>query len=217
MKTTFEDLARDIEKFDEKLNRPVAFYQEVGQSYHVTARMIATRVLMGAMPPGEDAERWKVKVDRAVTRIVAQSMSYGALVLTMFEEAESGALAPKSARPAAQRIGHADVVEWIKAGVNGMEGGKKITATDRKRIADAGSEEKGYRAIATIVMRAYYSNRAPANYTRLRRAIQGYLFGTDEESGSKTLDAVAIAWVEHFTVRQHRDLKGYVGRLCREF
>ena len=84
-------------------------------------------------------------------------------------------------------------------------------------MSEAGGGEKGYRAVATIVMRAYYSLKPVAAYVRLRRAIQKYLHGSEDSTGDKLLDSVAAAWVEHFSVRFPRDMGHYVSGLCRDF
>ena len=66
-------------------------------------------------------------------------------------------------------------------------------------------------------MRAYYSRKSPANYTRLRRAIQRYLAGASDSTGNALLDAVAAAWMQHFSARFPRDLRGHVDKLVRNF
>ena len=66
-------------------------------------------------------------------------------------------------------------------------------------MAKAGGGDAGYKALATIVMRAYYSRKPEGSYVRLRRVIQKFLFGIAEDTGDPILDAVATAWTEHFT------------------
>lgn len=213
MKTTFDELLRDCNRFENQLANPEPFYQRHGKAYHDTARLIAKRVLLDLIPQGEDKDRWRVKVERVVDRVTGELMVGGGLLLTIFADEEySSTLAPKGERSSQQSVTHADVVEWIRAGLDGREGGKRITARDRDIIA-----KQGEKALATIVMRAYYSHQPKASYARLRRVIQRYLFGVSETTGNSLLDAVATAWVEHFTVRHRRDLNAYVGELCRQF
>ena len=71
MKTTFEELFSDISVLDKRLSTPTEFHRAEQVSYHHTARLIAKRILLPAMPEGQDPERWKVKVDRALDRITA--------------------------------------------------------------------------------------------------------------------------------------------------
>ncbi len=213
MKTTFEELFSDISVLDKRLSTPTEFHRAEQVSYHHTARLIAKRILLPAMPEGQDPERWKVKVDRALDRITAQLMLDGGMMLAMTSAPPTtGGLANKESRPPEQTVTHNDVREWIRAGLEGSEGGKRITDRDRKILADQG--EKG---LATIVMRAYYSREPIGSYVRLRRVIQTYLHGPAETSGTPLMDAVAAAWMEHFLVRFPRDLNAHVTVLCRQF
>lgn len=217
-KTTFDELLLDVAAFDKQMDSPQEFYIGLEQPYRQTAAMIARRILMHNMPEGRDRERWRMKVNRVVESIVSYAMLHGGLEIGMKGDPDtSGSLDPKESRPYEQSIHHSDVVEWIKAGENGLPGGKRITSEDRKRMAAAGGGEKGYNAVATIVMRAYYSRKPSGSYVRLRRAIQKYLHGDEEVASSPLLDAVAAAWVEHFTPRLRRDLNAHVSRLVREF
>jgi len=221
MNTTFSDLIRDTEKLEADLTAPVAAYRGMRDPYHLTARLVAARVLMAAMPADhhgkpERIERWKHRVDVTLDRITTDLMLGGwGMVLSVSSPPDpEGELDPdKHNRPQAQRVDHKDVVEWIRDGIAGRPGGKHITERDRKVLA-----EQGERGLATIVMRAYYSRKSPANYTRLRRAIQRYLAGAVESStGNALLDAVAAAWMQHFSARFPRDLKAHVARLIRNF
>ena len=109
------------------------------------------------------------------------------------------------------------LLDWIQAGENNLPDGKRITDRDRAVMAKADGGDARYKALATIVMRAYYSRKPEGSYVRLRRVIQKFLFGIAEDTGDPILDAVATAWTEHFTPRHHRDLKSHVAKLCRGF
>lgn len=222
MKATFDQLFADIGAFDKALAAPVELHAAKRESYHRTARIVASRVLLAAMPAEHHSNpdavaRWKHRVNVTLDRITCELMLGGwGMVLSISQPPESeGALDPKEFRPASQRVDHKDVVEWIRAGLAGEEGGKRLTDKDRKILDDP---KQGEKALATIVMRAYYSRKSPANYTRLRKAIQRYLSGAvDTSTGNALLDAVAVAWIEHFSARFPRDLKAHVSKLAREF
>jgi len=214
MKTTFDELFADISALEKKLSAPVEFHAAKSESYHRTATAIARRVLMGARPPEHNADSWSHKVDKTLDRISLDLMLGGGTTLSISSPPESsGSLDPKESRPPTQQVNHKDIVEWIRSGVAGEEGGKRITAEDRKILDDP---KQGENALATIVMRAYYSRHNPPNYTRLRRVIQRYLTG-EESASEPLLDAVAAAWEVHFSVRFSRDLTHHFSRLAREF
>jgi len=222
MRTTFSDLFRDIEAVDKQLAAPVELHAARQEPYHRTARLVARRVLLATVPAEHQANpeavaRWKHRVEITLDRITTELMLGGwGMVISISSPSEAeGALDPKETRPQAQQVSHQDVVEWIRAGIDGEAGGKRITARDKTIIDDP---KQGEKALATIVMRAYYSRKSPPNYTRLRKAIQRYLAGAVEDAtGNSLLDAVATAWVEHFSVRFPRDLKTHVSRLVRQF
>ncbi len=226
---SFDQLFKDIQKLDRRLFVPRDFYQSKQTAYLATARLVASRVLLAAIPLDHQADpqlelRWKKRVEITLDRITAVLLLGGwGMVLTISEPpASEGGLDPdKSTRPFGERVSHKDVVEWIRAGVAGIEGGKRITDVDRQRLADPKQGENG---LASIIMRAYYSRKmgkageGSPNYVRLRQAIQRYLSGAlDKNSGSELLDAVAAAWIEHFSLRFPRDLRIHVTSLVRDF
>jgi hypothetical protein len=214
MRTTFDRLFSDIARLDASLSSPVELHARQRQPYHKTARAIARRVLTAAKPPDHDSASWNHKVEKTLDRITSESMLWAMTTLELTLPPESsGDLATKENRPAAQRVSHPEVVEWIRSGVNGEAGGKRITSRDREILNDP---KQGESALATIVMRAYYSRNNPANYTRLRRAIQRYLTG-EEAASDPLLDAVLLAWHEHFAVRFPRDMAAHVARLAAGF
>lgn len=220
-KTSFAELLADVASLEKKLATPTDFHTAKQESYHQTARAIARRILLPQMPANHDPQRWRDKVETVISRLTAELMLGGGMMLALSAPpASTGSLSPKESRPAAEIVTHADVVEWVKLGQTKSkkeDPGKNWKARDYKVMAEAKSEEAGYRSIATVVMRAYYSTKPVAAYARLRRAIQKYLHGSEETTGDKFLDSVAAAWVEHFSVRFPRDMKQYVGKLCREF
>ena len=91
------------------------------------------------------------------------------------------------------------LLDWIQAGENNLPDVKRITDRDRAVMAKAGGGDARYKALATTVMRAYYSRKPEGSYDRLRRVIQKFLFGIAKDTGDPILDAVATAWTEHFT------------------
>jgi hypothetical protein len=221
MKTTFDQLIADTEALESRLRNPADFYQEHQPSYHATAAAVARRVLIAARPEGTPPDRWRAKVEKIVNRVTAHLMlsGIGDMVLTVSAPTEDdGKVDPdKVSRSESQKMTHADIMDWVMAGHRGEAGGKIWKQEDYKRFSDAGSAEKGYSAISTIVMRAYYSRKPESSYVRLRRAIQRYVHGSQESAGEPLLDAIATAWVEHFSHRLPRDLRQHAAKLVREF
>ena len=211
---SFPSTLSDLANLESKWRTPREFFAARQPDYLATAASIARRVLMAAMPPEANPADWKRKTEVVVARITADLMLSGGIHLAISNPPDpDGALsAEKSERPTSQKITHAQVVEWIKAGERGDPGGKRITAEDRASIA-----KHGYDAKATIVMRAYYSRQSVAAYSRLRKAIQRYFSGAGELADDPLLDAVAAAWEAHFETRLHRDRKADVARDCGRF
>lgn len=171
-------------------------------------------------PPTTKPEEWKRKTDRVVARVGATLLFGGNGIIFRIAEPggnADGGLAPKEQRPDSQVMTFDDIKDWIRAGQKGEPGAKRITAEDEKFMADAGGGEAGINAVASIVMKAYYSSTPKPNYTRLRAAIQRYMLGNRATQSSPLLDAVAKAWREHFAVVIRRDLKDHAAQLCREF
>ncbi len=221
MKTTFDALISEVDILENKLRNPSDFYQEKQPAYHAAAAAIARRILIAARPQEIPPDQWRIKTERIVRRVTAHLVlaGLGGMILTVSaESADDGALdSDKGSRPPSQAMSHNDIMEWVKAGDKGLAGGKRWTSLDRKRFSDAGGGDKGYAAIASIVMRAYYSRKPESSYVRLRRAIQRYVHGAaDESAGEPLLDAISAAWVEHFTPRLQRDLRHHAAKLIRE-
>lgn len=92
-----------------------------------------------------------------------------------------------------------------------------LSRFDRLYVATAGGGDKGYSAVATIVMRSYYSRKSLTSYSRLRKAIQRYFSGVGEAASDPLLDLVATAWETHFEIRLTRDRKAAVAKDCAGF
>lgn len=210
----FEQLLHDVKLFEHRLASPPTFYHH-RQEYHATARRIAADVLRLMRPVDTDAKEWDRKIARILDRVVSELLLGGNGIIfgvTDPGEAQEGTLDPKATRRPSQVMTYDNIKDWIRAGIRGEPGGKRITAID-----DAVMQKKGIDGVAQIVMKAYYSSAADARYNRLRAAIQRYFLGGKSKQSTPLLDAVAQAWLAHFTPAIHRDLADYATRICREF
>jgi hypothetical protein len=206
----FDKLLTDVRKLETGLRHPVRFFAEKQDTYHATAAAIARRVIIGMRPPETDAAEWARRAEVVISRIVSELMLGGGLAISV-EDAANAAPAPQPGGNPANPT-RDDIVEWIRAGLRGEAGGKRITDADRERIA-----RHGERAVATIVRRAVYSDRNSPSYHRLRRAIHSYLSGAGDAVADDMLRAVLTAWEVHFSVRASRDLAAYVADVARKF
>lgn len=213
-RVTFDELIEEVRELDKALSSPESFYRDHVDSYHAEARRIAEKVLIDARPATADRVDWARKARLVADRVAAHLMLGGGMVLSLAaSKASDGSLEPdKNNRPFEQRMSHADIVEWIKAGQEGRPGGKRITPDDEAFI-----RKHGINAKATIVMRAYYSREPMSSYRRLRRAIQDYFFGTEKTDTDPLLDAISVAWTEYFSVRFPQDMADHVTRVVRRF
>lgn len=211
---SFSQTLADLERLESTWRTPREFFAARQPDYLATAASLARRVLMAAMPPDANAIEWRRKTDTVVARVTADLMLSGGILLGVSNppDPEGNLEGDKTLRPLNQQVTHADVVEWIKAGERGDPGGKRITAQDREKIA-----AKGYDAVATVVMRAYYSRKSVSSYPRLRKAIQVYLTGAGEAAADPLLDQIAAAWEAHFEPRLARDRSKAVERDCKNF
>lgn len=213
--TGFDELLADVRTFEAELAAPTSLYQRHRADYFQQARRVAAEVLRLIRPPEMKAEEWNLKVNRIVDRVTTEMLIGGnGIIFAIGEpgEAADGGLAPKESRPSSQMMSYEDIKEWIRAGVAGEPGGKRMTAADETAM-----RERGLPGVAAVVMKAYYSSKPDARYTRLRAAIQRYFMGARKQESAPLLDAVAVAWVEHFTPVIIRDLSEYAAELCREF
>ncbi len=211
----FDELLADVHALEAELTAPTSLYQRHRADYYQQARRVAAEVLRLIRPPDFKAAEWNIKVDRIVDRVTTEmAMGGNGIIFGIGEpgEAADGGLAPKESRPSSQQMTYEDIKEWIRAGLEGEPGGKRITAADETAM-----RERGIPGVATVVMRAYYSKKTEARYTRLRAALQRYFLGARKTESAPLLDAVAVAWVEHFTPVITRDLSDYAAELCREF
>jgi hypothetical protein len=207
MKTTWDQLFKDVDEFEDKLSNPTEFRDKQYVTYYTAAVKIAEQVLIAARPSSHrDRADWDRKARTTAGRVAAEFVLGGGIMISLGrQENISGELKDKDVRPFEQKMSHADVVRWIEAGQQGRPGGKRITPEDEAFIS-----KHGINAKATVVMRAYYSSEPVAAYARLRRAIQRYFHGTEETDQSPLLDAVLAAWEAHFSVVYPRDLDSWV-------
>lgn len=216
----FDSMLSRVRKLESDLHQPASFYASMRGEYHQQAIRIAAAVLTQLRPPTAKPEEWKRKTDRVVARVGATLLFGGNGIIFRIAEpggSSDGGLAPNDQRPDSQVMSFDDIKDWIRAGQKGEPGAKRITAADEKAMAAAGGGEAGINAVASIVMKAYYSSQPKSNYTRLRAAIQRYMLGNRNTESSPLLDAVAKAWREHFAVVIRRDLKEHAAQICRKF
>lgn len=210
----FKELVHDVKLFEHRLASPPTFYNH-RKEYHQAARKVAENVLRLSRPVDTDAQEWDRKVERILERVISELLIGGNGIIfgvTDPGELKEGGLAPKATRSSSQTMTYDNIKDWIRAGIRGVPGGKRITAID-----DAVMQKKGIDGVAQVVMKAYYSSKADARYNRLRAAIQRYFLGGKSKETAPLLDAVAKAWIEHFTPVIRRDLSDYADRICREF
>jgi hypothetical protein len=207
MKTTWEQLFKDVDEFEQKLAKPTEFRDMQFVTYYTAAVKIAEQVLINSRPPNhQDRAGWDRKARTTASRVAGQFTLGGGIMLSLSpQENISGELKDKDSRPFEQKMAHSDMVQWIEAGMAGLPGGKRITAEDEAFI-----RKYGIKAKATVLMRAYYSREPVAAYARLRRAVQRYFHGTEETDNSPLLDAVLAAWEAHFSVIYPKDMELWV-------
>jgi hypothetical protein len=208
--TGFDQLLSDVRDFEAELAAPASFYARHRQPYYQQARRLAEEVLSQLRPPESKREDWKRKVDAVLDRITTDLLAGGDGIVFNFAAPDESVI--NGERPSTQTMSFEDIKEWIRAGIAGEPGGKRITAIDDKVM-----REKGVAGVASVVMKAYYSKKPDPRYARLRSAIQRYFLGARAAESSPLLDAVTVAWVEHFSVVIPQDLSKYAADLCRRF
>lgn len=213
-KTTFAELYADLDQLDRRLAHPRDFYHDQYLPYLAKARELAEKTAIALKPQDRVQHEWESRCRRVADRVTASLLLGGAgLVLSLGADPLFGELEDeKEARPYHQRMTHADVVRWIEAGQAGIPGGKRITAEDEAFIRKSGVNAK-----ATVVMRAYYSREPVAAYSRLRRAIQRYMHGSQGADNSSVLDAIAKVWQEYFATRFPMDFEVHVAQVVKQF
>jgi hypothetical protein len=200
-------LIKEVAAIEKGLANPTRFYAARQDAYHSTAFSIARRTILALRPPAADPEEWARRAETVASRILSELMLGGGLAISIADSANDATPAEPGGNPSNPTLD--DLIQWIRAGLRGEPGGKRITPEDRARIA-----KYGERAVATVVKRAIYSDRGKPAYQRLRRAVHRYLSGADEAASDDILDAVLTAWEEHFTIRHERDLKRYVAAVA---
>jgi len=212
--TTFAELYADLDQLEERLSKPREFYFDRFLPYLAKARELAEKTAMDLRPQDRKKHEWDARCRHVADRVTANLvLGGGGLMLSVPADPTFGELEEdKTARPFHQQVTHADVVRWIEAGQAGIPGGKRITPADEADIRKSGINAK-----ATVVMRAYYSRNPVAGYSRLRRAIQRYMHGSEGADKHVVLDAIATVWQEYFATVFPMDLEQHVAQVIREF
>ncbi|RYD50149.1 MAG: hypothetical protein EOP85_00165 [Verrucomicrobiaceae bacterium] len=210
----FGELLADVRQLEKDLSRPEAFYHSRLPDYQLQAIKTAKEVLRFLRPPAINAREWEIKVNRVADRVSVDPKPGGDGIIFGFRGSvpADGSLAPYSMRPSSQIVSFDDIRDWIRAGMAGEAGGKRVTAVDEKVM-----RERGIDGVASVVMKAYHSVTSDARYTRLRAAIQRYMTGSRSTADTPLMEAVAKAWIEHFTPRIKRDLSVHAASVCRRF
>jgi hypothetical protein len=206
-----EAIAR-VRALEQDLARPASFYAANRERYHRQAVEIAAKLLVMLRPQDMDPELWKQKSTRIIDRVTADlSIFQNGIIFAVAEPSGStdGSLSGKEERPENQAMSFDDIVDWVQAGLDGKPGGKRIKNIDRQVMA-----KQGIKGVASIVMKAYYSQKPEARYNRLRAAIQKYALGSRAEASTPLLDAIAAAWRTHFAIAITNDLRDWAITRC---
>lgn len=199
----FDQFIERTAKFEKRLRRPNDFFASKSADYLLTARMIARDTMVNLRPPDSDPEQWKKRVDEVVDSVTASLLrTQDGLVFSISPRNPDGSLPAKDQRSAVQAITYDDVMQWIQDGLDGKPGGKNIKIEDEASL----QTEKGKKARATIIMKAYYGLEPNDAWSRLRGHIQRWVRREDALKPDEFMLAIAKAWKANFIPVVERDL-----------
>lgn len=191
----------------QKIERPHSFYREHYLLWRDLARRVAGATLERLRPANVDPAKWAMAMAEALetvgSALIDDADSVGARLwmLRHIEPSKPGMEAYPSIIP------FETIVEWVRAGREGEEGGKRL-------LLGAGQRDEGRtdRQIAWRVFHAIRLNKNP----RLALAVTTWAAGAGTPQVLQAVDAVQTAWEEFFTVQCGQDWHRWVARVIRE-
>jgi len=195
------------QKFEERLRSPREFFALKATDYLLTARRIARETMITLRPPDSDPVQWSKRVDEVADSVTAALLrSQDGMVFSIRPKRDDGSLPGKDQRSPVQAITFDDVMQWIQDGLDGKPGGKNLTIEDEASL----QTEKGRKARATIIMKAYYGLEPNDAWSRLRGHIQRWVRREDALKPDEFMLAIAAAWKANFVPIVEREMSAWV-------
>ena len=195
------------QKFEERLRSPKEFFALKATDYLLTARRIARETMLTLRPPDSDPVQWSKRVDEVADSVTAALLrSQDGMVFSIRPKRDDGSLPGKDQRSPVQAITFDDVMQWIQDGLDGKPGGKNLTIEDEASL----QTEKGRKARATIIMKAYYGLEPNDAWSRLRGHIQRWVRREDALKPDEFMLAIAAAWKANFVPIVEREMSAWV-------
>lgn len=202
---TLSEARAYLERVKREVQRPYSFYQQYRAQWKEQAEQIARVTLLQLRPDTVPVDQWAAAVERTVETVAAELIDdeMVGVHLWMLKVVEPGT----AAEPYPTAVPFEAIVEWVQAGMNGEDGGKRIR--DEPGGVDEG---KTARAVAWRVFHALRLNKNP----RLLTAIQGWMATAGPPQILQALDNVQIAWEEFFSVQAVEDFQRWLAVVVAE-
>lgn len=195
-----------LQRVKREVERPIGFYEEYRPAWREQAAQIARVTLQQLRPDSVQPDQWAAAVEQTIETVTAELIDdeyvgVNLWMLRMIEPSKPGV------SPYASVITFEALVDWVQAGMNGEEGGKRIR--DEPGGVDEG---KSARAIAWRVFHALRLNKNP----RLFTAIQSWMKTAGPPQVLQALDNVQVAWETFFSVQGPMDFTKWLERVIAE-
>lgn len=194
-----------------RLEKPKEFFVEHRTRYELLARSVVRQTLAALRPAESDPEEWDRNVERyarAVTAIVTAN-PLGIRLRTSAED-RGDEEAAKGGPGGKADIGYDDVLEWVRAGMEGDPEGKDLTA------AESGRNEY---EIAFQVYEAIEQYRlagvSKKDYSRITRRLEEWVTRSTQLKFAEFAAAIAAAWLRVFAPLYAEDFNLHVRATMR--
>lgn len=191
-----------------KLERPEGFYRENVAQWKVAAQHVATTTLLAARPESVEEGAWEKAVEAAVETVAVELTNEEAVGARIWMMREIEPSKP-GLEPYPTAIPFEVIVDWVQAGMNGEEGGKRIR--DGVGEIDRDPRTGGQKTARQIAWRVFHAVRLGTN-PRLAVAIQQWMQTAGDPQVLQAMDSVQTAWEEFFTVKALDDFGRWVAK-----
>ena len=182
-----------------------------GQRYEDLARRVGGQTLLALMPEGQDPQEWSLRVQDFMDLVFSQ-MGSGWKSMEIIYAGREEVDGPSKSGKGAKAITYDDVLEWVRAGVEG--GGKDKTAVENTR--NRADEQIAYDVLTAI--RQQRLGFADKDYTaitdRLEAWVESRVLAGDF---SDLLLAVLDAWLAALGPVMEQDLSEWADELIAAF
>ena len=181
-----------LRSFQKTVCHPSEFYQTHTPKWRTIATNLTRETVRNLIPPHAQPSIWNAKADSLARQVVS--------ILDLALPGATIGISTRSQQnnPTIMDVSVKDIQNWVEAGVQGIEGGKKLKSYDAKKTAPQ------------IAWRVWHAiRRQVKNADRVRQHIIDFNRG-DKRDPDQLMQSILTVWIKTLIPIAQRDWKAWL-------